>query len=93
MEKKLTIKELAEFINGRDFAKDEKNGIFISMVCDGEPYGAVCGNGEAILNAMSKMVAQSPGIIANLFADTIANGMYNKGLADAQKQATKAFEV
>ncbi|MEE0975319.1 MAG: hypothetical protein UH853_06380 [Muribaculaceae bacterium] len=84
MKEKLTIKELAEFINGRDFAKDEKNGIFISMVCDGEPYGAVCGNGEAILTAMLKMVAQSPGLVS-LLADTIANGMYHKGLADAQR--------
>lgn len=92
MEKKLTIKELAEFINGRDFAKDEKNGIFIAVVCDGEPYGAVCGNGEAILKAMSSMVTQSPGLVS-LLADVIANGMYTKGLADAQKQATKAFEV
>lgn len=92
MEKKLTIKELAEFINGRDFAKDEKNGIFISMVCDGESYCAVSGNGEAILTAMSRIVAQSPELVS-LLADTIANGMYNKGLADAQKQATKAFEV
>ena len=92
MKEKLTIKELAEFINGRDFANDEKNGIFISMVCDGEPYGAVCGNGEAILTAMSKMVAQSPEIVS-LLIDAIANGMYNKGLADANKQDAKAFEA
>ena len=89
MKEKLTIKELAEFINGRMIANDEKNGIFISMVCDGEPYGAVCGNGEAILTAMSSMVAQSPDFVS-LLADTIANGMYNKGLADAKKQDTKA---
>lgn len=92
MENKLTIKELAEFINGRMIANDENNGIFISMVCDGEPYGAVSGNAEAVLYAMSKMVAQSPEIVS-LLADTIANGMYNKGLADAKKQDTKAFEV
>lgn len=92
MEKKLTIKELAEFINGRMIANDEKNGIFISMVCDGEPYGAVCGNGEAILKAMSSMVTQSPELVS-LLADTITNAMYNKGLADAKKQGTKAFEV
>ena len=35
MEKKLTIKELAEFINGRMIANDKKNAIYISMVCDG----------------------------------------------------------
>lgn len=92
MKEKLTIKEIAEFINGRMIANDEKNAIFISMVCDGEPYGAVCGNGEAILTAMSSMVAQSPDLVS-LLADTIANGMYNKGLADAKKQGTKAFEV
>ena len=92
MKEKLTIKELAEFINGRDFAKDEKNGIFISMVCDGNPYGAVIGNEEAILNAMLKMVAQSPYIVS-LFVEAIANGMYNKGLADAKERNTKAFEV
>jgi hypothetical protein len=92
MKEKLTIKELAEFINGRDFAKDEKNGIFISMVCDGEPYGAVCGNGEAILKAMSSMVTQSPDLVS-LLADTIANAMYNKGLADAREKSSKAFEA
>lgn len=92
MKEKLTIKEIAEFINGRMIANDEKNAIFISMVCDGEPYGAVCGNGEAILTAMSSMVAQSPDLVS-LLADTIANGMYNKGLADAKKQDTKAFEA
>lgn len=92
MEKKLTIKELAEFINGRMIANDEKNAIFISMVCDGEPYGAVCGNGEAILTAMSSMVAQSPDLVS-LLADTIANGMYNKGLADAREKSSKAYEA
>lgn len=92
MEKKLTIKEIAEFINGRMIANDEKNAIFISMVCDGEPYGAVCGNGEAILTAMSSMVAQSPDLVG-LLADVIAKGMYDKGLADAQNQDTKAFEA
>lgn len=92
MEKKLTIKELAEFINGRMIANDEKNAIFISMVCDGEPYCAVSGNGEAILTAMSRIVAQSPELVS-LLADTIANGMYNKGLADAKEHGTKTFEV
>lgn len=92
MGKGLTIKELAEFINGRMIAKDENNGIFISMVCDGESYCAVSGNGEAILTAMSGIVAQSPELVS-LLADTIANGMYNKGLADAKKQDSKAFEV
>lgn len=65
---------------------------FISMVCDGEPYGAVCGNGEAILKAMSSMVTQSPELVS-LLADTIANGMYIKGLADAKERNTKAYEV
>ena len=71
MEKKLTIKELAEFINGRDFAKDEKNGIFISMICDGKPYGAVCGNKVAILEAMSGMIADFPEV-ETLLMDAIA---------------------
>lgn len=92
MEKKLTIKEIAEFINGRMIANDEKNAIFISMVCDGNPYGAVIGSGAALLTAMSEIVAQSPDLVG-LLADVIAKGMYDKGLADAQNQDTKAFEA
>lgn len=92
MKEKLTIKELAEFINGRGFAKDEKNGIFISMMCDGKPYSAVIGNGAALFTAMSGMVAQSSELVG-LLADVIAKGMYDKGLADAKKQDAKAFEV
>lgn len=92
MKEKLTIKELSDFINGRMIAKDEKNAIFIAMVCDGNPYGAVIGSGAALLTAMSEIVAQSPDLVG-LLADVIAKGMYDKGLADAQNQDTKAFEA
>ena len=92
MKDKLTIQELAEFINGRNIAESATEGVFLAMMCDGKVYGSVSGNSEVIHKAMTSMIASNPDLIAFL-SGAIANGMYTKGMIDAQGETTKGFEV
>ena len=92
MKDKLTIKELAEFINGRDIAESATEGVFLTIGTEDKPLCIISGNAERIIIAIANIVAHKPEV-AELLLEAIKTGMYHKGYTDAQGETTKGFEV
>lgn len=84
--KQITVKELADFLKGKEVVGDEKNGVLIALEVNGKSYAGVSGNASALVRILAEMCSQNLQV-QKVLIDAILNGCYANGFHDGREYA------